>query len=65
MADDPKKPYKAYLATALAFLVTFGNIWIADSGSFTPKEVVGGLIASAIGSGIVGVGAYAVKNPKK
>jgi hypothetical protein len=40
MQDDPKKPYTAYVATALAFLVTFGNSGIADSGSFTPKEVV-------------------------
>lgn len=63
--DDPKKPLKAYVATALAFLVTFGNIWIADSGSFTPKEVVGGLIASAIGSGIVGAGTYFKSNPQK
>ena len=63
--DDPKKPYKAYIATGLAFLVTFGNIWIADSGSFTPKEVVGGLIASAIGSGIVGIGTYRTTNPQK
>lgn len=62
--DDAKRPYKAYAATAISFLVTFAGFWIADTDPFTAKEAVQGLVTAAIGSGLTGGAAFAVSNPK-
>lgn len=60
---DPKRPWKAIGATAVSFVVTFAGIWIADVDPFTAKEAVGALVTAAIGSGLTGGAAYAVRNP--
>ena len=61
--DDKKKPYKAYMGTALSFVGLFVAYWIADSGTFDPKEWGEAALTAAIGSGIVGAGVYKKKNP--
>lgn len=63
MMDDPKKPYKAYVATSLAFVSGVVTFWIADSDPFTAKEFAQAVVTSAIASGIVGAGTYAKENP--
>lgn len=63
MKDDPKKPYKAYVAAIASFLATAAGIWIADTDPFTMKEFVGSLITAGVGSGIVGGATYAQRNP--
>ena len=63
--DNPKKPYKAYAATALAGLSVFVAAWATDTDPFTSKEIVAALVAAVIGSGITGGATYAVANPTK
>lgn len=68
MSPDPGVPQtgtKAYVATAIAFLVAFAGIWILDEDPFTQKELVGALLAAAVGSGLTGGGTYMTKNRKK
>ena len=64
-ADDAKKPYKAYAATALAGLSVFVAAWATDTDPFTSKEIVAALVAAVIGSGVTGGATYAVTNPTK
>lgn len=61
---DPKRPYKAYAATGLAFVGTFVSLWIADTDPFTSKEVAGALLSAAVTSGITGGVTFGVRNPK-
>lgn len=61
----PQTGYKAYAATALAFICLFATFWIADTAPFTAKEAVAGLISAAVGSGLTGGITYAVKNRAK
>lgn len=60
---DPAKPVKAIAATVLSFVSIFVGIWIADTDPFTAKEIAGGLVTAAIGSGITGVTTFTVPNP--
>lgn len=62
---DPKRPIKAYAATALAFLSLFVAYWIADEDPFTLKEAGAGLLTAALGSGLTGGVTFSVKNPLK
>lgn len=62
---DPKRPYKAYAATALAALSIFVTAWVADTDPFTAKEIAAAVVASLIGSGITGATTFAVRNPPK
>ena len=62
---DPKRPWKAYAATALSGLSVFVAAWVADTDPFTQKEIVAALVAAVIGSGITGGATYAVRNPAK
>ena len=62
---DPKRPWKAYAATALSGLSVFVAAWVADTDPFTQKEIVAALVAAVIGSGITGATTYAVANPPK
>lgn len=64
MEDDKKRPYKAYVATALTFVSGVVLSWIADTDPFTAKEFGEAVVTSAIASGIVGAGTYAKSNPK-
>jgi hypothetical protein len=61
----PQTGYKAYVATGLSFLATFGGFWIADTDPFTSKEVVQGLITAGVSSGIIGAATFTVKNRAK
>lgn len=59
------KATKAQVAAGLTFVVTFVNIWIADTGSFTPKEIAAAAIAGVVSAGIIGVPTYKVTNKPK
>ena len=61
---DPKRPYKAYVATALSFIAAFVSFWIGDDGAFTGKDMGSALLFSLLASGLTGGTTYSVKNPK-
>lgn len=61
---DPKRPYKAYGATILAFLTIVVSAWIADDGGVTGQDILDWVISGLIGSGLTGATTYAIKNPK-
>jgi hypothetical protein len=61
---DPKRPYKAYAATTLAFVGTFVAFWIADTDPFTAKEIGQAALTAAAASGVTGLGTFGVPNPK-
>lgn len=61
---DPKRPYKAYAATALAFITIVLSAWISDDGGVSGKEIVAWLISGAIGAGLTGGATFQAKNPK-
>ena len=63
--DDPRRPYKAYAATALAFIGSFVSIWIADVDPFTHKEIAQAFLSAAVTSGLTGGVTWRVTNPKK
>jgi len=58
----PQTPTKAYVAALLAFLTSFALYYVADTGAFTVKEIVQGLVLALIASGITGVPTYVVRN---
>ena len=61
----PQTPYKAWAATALAFLTIFVSAWIADDGGTSGKEVMTWIISALVGSGLTGVTTFQVKNKPK
>lgn len=61
---DPRRPYKAYAATALTAAGTFVAYWIADTDPFTSKEIGQGILLSLVASGLTGGATFAVRNPK-
>lgn len=61
---DPKRPWKAYVATALTAVAAFVTYWIADPGTFDAKDVGEAFLAALVASGLTGVGTYSVRNPK-
>lgn len=65
MEDDPKKPLKAYAATAACFLFTFLAFWVADSDPFTLKEAGQGVLLAAGSAGLTGGATYQIRNPRK
>lgn len=58
----PQTSHKAYAATAVAFVVTFIGVWIADTDPFTAKEIAGGLVTAAVGSGLTGGATWLTRN---
>ena len=62
--DDPDRPYKAVVATLLAFAVGCLTFYIADGDSFTVKDAAEALIAGLVSAGLVGGPTYAIANPK-
>jgi hypothetical protein len=60
---DPKRPWKAYAATATSFLAIFVSYWVADGDPFTAREMGEAFVAAAVGSGVVGGATFAKKNP--
>lgn len=65
LADDPKRPYKAYVASALSFVAAFVAYWIADKDPFTAKEMGEAAVTGAVSAGLIGGGTFAVRNPKR
>lgn len=65
MEADPKRPYKAYIATALSALGTFVAVWVADTDPFTLKEAANAALAALVASGLTGGATFAVRNPQK
>jgi hypothetical protein len=63
--DDPKKPYKAYVATALTAVSSFILYWVADEDPFTAKEAGQGVVSALMASGVVGAGTFLKANPKR
>jgi hypothetical protein len=61
--DDPKKPWKAYVATALTAVGTFVTYWIADTDPFTAKEMGEAALAALVASGLTGGATFATRNP--
>lgn len=61
---DPKRPYKAYGATILAFVTVLVSAWINDDNGVTGQEVLNWVISAVVASGLTGATTYAVKNPK-
>lgn len=60
---DPKRPYKAYIATALTAVGTFVTFWIADTDPFTMKEIGAAALAALAASGLAGGATFAIPNP--
>lgn len=65
MEDDAKKPYKAYVASALSFVAGVVGIWVLDTDPFTLKEFAQACLTSGVSAGIIGAGTYGVRNPLK
>lgn len=61
---DPRRPYKAYAATALSFLCAFVAMWIADTDPFTLKDAGQAFLAGVGVAFPTGLGTYSVENPK-
>jgi hypothetical protein len=64
VVDDPRRPYKAYVATALTAVGAFVTFWIADTDPFTGKEIGAAALSALAASGLTGVGTYFKGNPK-
>ena len=62
---DPKRPWKAYIAAALAGLSTFVTAWVSDVDPFTAKEIGAAVVAALIAAGATGGFTFAVANPPK
>ena len=62
---DPKRPWKAYAAAALAGVSTFVTAWVSDVDPFTAKEIGAAVVAALIAAATTGGLTYAVKNPPK
>lgn len=65
MEDDPTRPHKAYVATALTFVSAFIAFWVADAEPFTTKDAGQALLASLVAAGLTGGGTYQVRNPRR
>jgi hypothetical protein len=65
VVDDPKRPYKAYVATALTAIGTFVTFWVADTDPFTAKEAAQAALAGLVASGLTGGATFAVRNPQR
>lgn len=61
----PQTPTKAYTATALSVLATFGTAWVADVAPFTAKEAVASAIAALVAGGVIGGVTFLAKNKAK
>ena len=62
---DPKRPLKAYVATAVSALSIFVTAWVSDVDPFTAKEIGAAVVAALLGAGLTGAGTFAIKNPPK
>lgn len=58
----PQTPTKAFVSGALTFAAAFVSYWIADKDPFTAKEIGEAVLISAVASGVIGGGTFAVKN---
>lgn len=61
---DPKRPYKAYVATILSAVSVFVSYWIADTDPFTMKEAGEAALLALAASGLTGAGTYRITNPQ-
>lgn len=61
----PQTGYKAYVATALAFITIVVSAWIGDDDGVTAKEIAGWIVSGVIGSGLTGAVTYGVQNKPK
>ena len=64
VVDDPRKPFKAYVPTALSAISLFVMAWVADTDPFTAKEAAAAAVGALGASGVIGVLTYATPNPK-
>ena len=62
---DPKRPLKAYIATAVSALSIFVTAWVSDTDPFTAKEIGAAVVAALLGAGLTGAGTFAIANPPK
>ena len=62
---DPRRPLKAYIATAVSALSIFVTAWVSDTDPFTAKEIGAAVVAALLGAGLTGAGTFAIKNPPK
>ena len=62
---DPKRPVKAYIATAVSALSIFVTAWVSDTDPFTAKEIGAAVVAALLGAGLTGAGTFAIANPPK
>jgi hypothetical protein len=60
---DPKRPYKAYAAAALAGVGAAVAYWIGDEDPFTKKDAGEAFLAGLAAMGVGGVGTFLTKNP--
>lgn len=60
---DPKRPWKAIAATALAFVGAFVAHWVADVDPYTAKDAGQGFLVGLSAALPGGLAAYAVRNP--
>jgi predicted lysophospholipase L1 biosynthesis ABC-type transport system permease subunit len=65
VVDDPKKPWKAYVPTAMSAVSLFVMAWVADEDPFTAKEIAAAVVAALTTSGVIGAMTYLTPNPKK
>ena len=62
---DPRRPWKAYIATAVSALSIFVTAWVSDTDPFTAKEIGAAVVAALLGAGLTGAGTFAIANPPK
>lgn len=65
VVDDPKKPWKAYVPTALSAVALFAMAWVSDEDPFTAKEAVSAGVGALVTSGVIGGLTFLTPNPKK
>lgn len=61
----PQTGYKAYAATALAFVSAVVAYWIADVDPFTHKEMGEAVLTGLGAAGVTGIPTYFVRNRLK
>ena len=60
---DPRRPWKAIVATALSAAGTFVAYWVADVDPFTSKEAGEAVLLALAASGLTGGATFSVRNP--
>ncbi len=61
----PQTPHKAVWTTIGSFVGLCLTFWIADTDPFTAKDAGEMVLTAGIGSGVLGLGTYKIKNRRR